>query len=184
MRKFLATILAVFLFSYLFRGPIYRSVVKYRVTDERTALSFNGEARSLCLANLRESTLPMDMEGAVDFALDLTAGKLSYAFRGTSNDPSILLLSNDRAHCVGYAALFSAACNVALDRSGLQRTVRCEQKVAKLEVFGEDIHALFDSPFFKDHDICLVTDLRSGAIIAVDPTLNDFLGVDRVALVR
>jgi len=184
MRKFLFAFLVGLLFMILFRGSIYRSVVKYRVIEERNAVAFNREAQLSCERAMPDSTSLNDMEGAIAFAHELTANRLCYAFTSTSNDPSALLLTSNRAHCVGYAGLFSATCNLALERAGLEGSVTCKQKVAKLVVFGQDMHALFDSPFFHDHDICLVTDMRTGETIALDPTLNDILSIDRVAFVQ
>ena len=182
MRRFLLVLVSILVLLILFRGPLYRSMVQYRVIGERNSLPFTQEARQACLNAMPDSTSIIDIDDAIAFARDLTADSLSYAFTNTSNDPSALLLSGHRAHCVGYAALFTAACNAAIEHGGLHADFRCHQRVAKLYVFGEDVHALFSSPFFKDHDICLIECTITGKTIAVDPTVSDILWINQIAL--
>ena len=56
-----------------------------------------------------------------------------------------------------------------------------EPEDEQLTAIGDhNLHDAFNSPFWKDHDIVRITDLRDGSTIYVDPTLYDAIGIGRV----
>lgn len=62
----------------------------------------------------------------------------------------------------------------------LDKRYRVEHLFGQLHIGSFNIHQLFDSPFWKDHDIVRVTDLEEGSMIYIDPTLYDAIGIGRV----
>ncbi len=54
--------------------------------------------------------------------------------------------------------------------------------IAQLSVLGLNIHPLFNSPFFKDHDMVAIENRITGDRIGVDPTVSDYLGIDQISI--
>jgi hypothetical protein len=56
------------------------------------------------------------------------------------------------------------------------------QAVAKLHFFGFDLHRLFDSPFFKDHDVVVIKAKGGEVLRVIDPSLYDYTLIESVRL--
>lgn len=56
-----------------------------------------------------------------------------------------------------------------------------EAVIGKLYVGDQDLHALFTSPFWKDHDVVRIRETASGMELLLDPTLYDAVGIGRVS---
>lgn len=85
------------------------------------------------------------------------------------------------ANCMGYAALCAALLKGQLEAAGLGSRYVVEVVIGKLYVGDQDLHALFTSPFWKDHDVVRITDLTSNEVVVLDPTLYDHVGIGRVS---
>lgn len=56
-----------------------------------------------------------------------------------------------------------------------------QPQVGLLNFLGIDIHQYFVSSFFRDHDFVIVRNKTTEEVIAVDPTVHDYLLLDYVA---
>ena len=51
-------------------------------------------------------------------------------------------------------------------------------QIGQLYFLGTNIHKYFNSSFFEDHDFVTIENKSTGEILAVDPTVNDYLNID------
>ncbi|GAB2765696.1 hypothetical protein [Salinimicrobium soli] len=174
--------IAVFiLIAILFfaRERLYNQVVIYRSLGPRT-----GHPATNALL-IKEIELDIDnqsdarIDEIIQISLSITSKHLHFTVLNTSNDPNVLF-STGRAHCVGYVRFFAATCNYLLERYGLDDQWIAQPTIGQLYVFNTNIHKYLNSPFLRDHDFVVLENLRTGEIVAVDPTLNDYLKIDLV----
>jgi len=169
LTRFSLFLVGILLVSWIVRAALFRAVVSYHIVGSRSAV-----------ASLDPNTnAPKDIEGFVDEVLGTTAEWLHFSVGPVSNDP-VKLVPGSPANCIGYAALFSALLKGYLQRSGLDDHYSVEPVIAKLYVGGLDLHSSFNSPFWKDHDIVRIKNLKDGSFLYVDPTLFDATGIRRV----
>lgn len=179
LRRFLFTVLVLLTTGVLFRGCIYRKAVTYRSAGVRQPYALTAAALADAIAVCAASENNPDVETVIADALELTDNTLCFASTGTTDNPNKLIVS-ERAHCVGYAAFFTTVCNELLWKNNMHETWVAQQHIGKLTVFGKNIHAFFKSPFFRDHDFVIIKNKITGETIAVDPSLYDYLYVERV----
>jgi hypothetical protein len=122
------------------------------------------------------------INGLADFILQLTANQLNFSFGKCGSDPSALIKKGD-ANCVGYAAFFNALMNYALQQKPFSKKYLCRHYAGKIYFAGQNINALFNDPFFKDHDFNIIKSRDGKVEIGVDPSLYEYMNVKRV-LVR
>lgn len=172
-RKFLSAFLLLILAIILFKGSIYRTCITYQVIGTRP-VDFVYPSVS------PKSDEQLTKEEVIDQALDRTAKMLSFT-TGKCLTRGSKLLDGDKTNCIGYADL----CRCLLEtrfrtREGLDNLHASACK-AQIFLFGYNVHQLFDSPFWKDHDIVLITDTKTGERILLDPTLYDYTGIGKVS---
>ncbi len=181
LRRFLFTVFVLLTAGVLFRGCIYRKVVVYHSAGVRQPVALSAESLAVAISECAAAEKNPDAETIATDALQLTADKLRFASEGTSNNPNGLITSQ-RAHCVGYAAFFTTVCNELFRLHNMQDTWVAQHHIGKLFAFGNNVHTYFQSPFFRDHDFVLIKNKTTGETIAVDPSLYDYLYVERVRL--
>lgn len=81
---------------------------------------------------------------------------------------------------MGYAAYCATAINALLARQDMANEWQARPQAAHLYLFNKNIHQWFHSPFFKDHDIVVVSDNSGQHTIAIDPSLYDYLDIIEV----
>ncbi|WP_346880757.1 hypothetical protein [uncultured Algibacter sp.] len=123
----------------------------------------------------------LNIEDVIDLSNQITSEKLKFTFNKAPSNPNNTLIKN-RAHCVGYAALFNAIRNHILKHQNMTEHYEFTHLVGKLHVLGYDIHNVFDRPFFKDHDFNAKRNKISGKTIFTDPSVRDYLRIKRVRL--
>ncbi len=149
-----------------FRAPLYRSLIGYKVDGHRDV-----SGRTGVISHHRA----VDLQESISAALDTVADLLEFTNARVSNDPT-LLKEGSKANCIGYAALFTHLLKEALP----ENEYSIEHQVARLHLGSFDLHSITTSPFWADHDIVTVVDLRTEERISVDPTLYDATGIWRV----
>lgn len=155
---------------WLCRAAAFRALVHYKVIGQRLPVP----ALSL------HTTAPLELESAMEVALDSTAARLHFSTGKVSSDPA-LLMHGGPANCMGYATLCAALIKGQLEAAGLDDRYVIEAVIGKLYVGDQDLHAFFTSPFWKDHDVVRITDLTSNEVVVLDPTLYDHVGIGRVS---
>jgi hypothetical protein len=52
--------------------------------------------------------------------------------------------------------------------------------IGKLDFWGYDLHQISNDPFYKDHDYNVITNIKTGKKIFVDPSVADCFWINRV----
>jgi hypothetical protein len=179
LKNSLKIFVLLFLLVVLFRGFLYRNSVVYHQIKSRDALIIKDD-------NLIEFINTCDIDTAsideiIESALDITSEKLSFTDGNCDVNPNELFYST-KSNCIGYAGFYASTFNYLLKKYHLDTDWKATPVVGKLEFFGFDIHKLFSSPFFKDHDFVVIENKILGIKYAVDPTIHDYLSVDYISL--
>ena len=183
IKRILFTFLVLTTVGLLFRGWFYRHLVTYKSVGHRTNYSATDKKFvDYINANTDEQTDP-DIELIVKLGLSITSGQLNFTADKNDTDPNKLITSKT-AHCVGYASFFATTCNHLLDKYNLADTWTAKPQVGQLYFLGTNIHKYFNSTFFKDHDFVTIENKKTGEIIAVDPTVNDYLLIDFITYAK
>ncbi len=183
IKRALLIILIISTVGLLFRGWFYRHLVTYKSVKIRTNyLATNIKLTDYINANTDKQTDP-DIKQIIKLGLSITSRKLNFtANKKNDNDPNKLIISKT-AHCVGYASFFATTCNYLLEKYNLSDTWTAKPQVGQLNFLGKNIHIYFtkffiDTNFIKDHDFVTIENKKTGEILAVDPTANDYLCID------
>jgi hypothetical protein len=171
------------------RGWLYRQVVAYQEVGIRREYLVESQQLTEILdkkwgkisADLPDKSIGMSL--IVDDAQHLTAERLAYKWENCPSNP-LETVRTGVANCIGYGAFCSMACNYYFQKGGIGHIWNARPVIGKLSLLGVDIHPYFQSSFFKDHDFVVVENAQTGERIAVDPTLYDVMGVERVRLLE
>ena len=183
IKRTLLIILIISTVGLLFRGWFYRHLVTYKSDGIRTNyLATNIKLTDYIDANTDNQTDP-DIKQIIKLGLSITSRKLNFtANKKNDTDPNKLIISKS-AHCVGYASFFATTCNYLLEKYNLSDTWTAKPQAGQLDFLGTNIHKYFtrffkDRNFIKDHDFVTIENKKTGEILAVDPTANDYLRID------
>lgn len=166
------------LMMFVFRGSIFRLVVKYHDIGTRSEFQvLNGDLISKI--DSKSASREIGFEEVVEIALEIANDELSFTTGRASNNPNELVITQ-RANCIGYAAMFNSVANYLINKNQLQGEIKVVHKIGQLYFFGINLHQFFESSFFRDHDYNEVIDIRTGKTISIDPSVSDYLGIDRV----
>lgn len=116
-----------------------------------------------------------NIDTLIDYSLGVTTDKLSFSLKSSGNSKVNILSSTGKAHCVGYARYFAAVITETLAKNDLDH-YKVTHVRAKIQILGFNVHQFFNHPAFKDHDVCVITNIETGERIFVDPSLSEFLG--------
>lgn len=179
IKRILLSFLILTTVVILFRGMFYRHFVTYKSVGLRTNYSaIDRKLTDFIDANTGKLT-DYDVMQIIKHALSMTSNHLNFTTEKNEVDPNKLINSR-KAHCVGYATFFSTISNYLFRKYNLQNTWKAKPQIGQLYFLGTNIHKIFNSTFFKDHDFVTIENIKTGEIIAVDPTLNDYLHIDFV----
>jgi hypothetical protein len=185
MYKFLKNcflfILLVSFFAYCFKGSLYRYFVKYKEIKQRNTLPITDKTLLADLDFCLSTENFLTVEEVVNFAYYYTTDDLSYTFDRCSVNPNQILLGTQKSNCVGYSAAFQAVLSYLLEKKGFSSKVSCEHKVAQLYFLGHNVHSLFKSLAFKDHDYNVIFDKANHKKWVIDPTLRQVFGISEVS---
>jgi len=177
IKRIILTLLVLTIVGLLFRGSIYRHLVTYKSVGPRTNFTAtDNKLVDYINVSSYEQTDP-DIEQIIKLGLSITSRQLFFTAQKNDIDPNKLIVSKS-AHCVGYATFFATTCNYLLLKNNLANTWTAKPHVGQLHFLGNNIHEYFNGSFFKDHDFVTIENKRTGQILAVDPTVNDYLCID------
>ena len=188
IKRTLLIILIISTVGLFFRGWFYRHLVTYKSDGIKTNyLATNIKLTDYIDANTDNQTDP-DIKQIIKLGLSITSRKLNFTVDKNDTDPNKLIISKT-AHCVGYASFFATTCNYLLEKYNLSDTWTAKPQAGQLNFLGTNIHIYFteffkdtkffkDRNFIKDHDFVTIENKKTGEILAVDPTANDYLRID------
>ena len=165
---------------FFFRGCAYRTIVNYKEAGGRK----NYKVKDKNLAAFIEDNIPNgysgDIESIIDLSQTITSDALSFWGEAKESDPNKTVLLR-KANCVGYAAFTATTGNYLIDKYKLSQVWEAKPIKGKLFIFGNDIHSKTKNSMFKDHDFVVFRNKATGREISVDPTVHDYLKIDRVS---
>jgi hypothetical protein len=163
---------------FLFRGFVFRLLVCYTVAGERENIELI-HSRTILEIDSLQMDIALDLKGVVGIAGEITDKRLLFYTENVSSDPNVVA-EKGKANCIGYAALFQAAGEYILKNKNLKSRYEIKHLIGKMQLLGWDLHAVFSSPFFRDHDFNVILDKETGETLYFDPSLHDYLGIGRV----
>lgn len=105
-------------------------------------------------------------------AVKLTAEKLSFKLSASSSMSS--MYKSEKANCVGYSKFYCSAFNSITKELGLRDKYSCSHMVAEIHLVDYNLHDLFTSRSFKNHDFNVIKDSKGQVLLATDPSLYDY----------
>ena len=163
----------------LFRGIFYRLIVNYNDIGYRTTIAITNQELIDNIKQLSANSAP-DIYEIAEISDIITRETLSFHFGNSSNDPNALI-DTKQANCVGYSALFNSVANYLIAEHDLQDEIKAVHKIGQLDFLGIDIHQFSDNPFYKDHDYNEIINIKTDEIIAIDPTVSDYLRIKTIS---
>ncbi len=161
----------------MFRGWFYRNLVTYKSVGLRTNYAATDKELTNYINESNGKQTEPDVKQIAKLSLSITSNKLNFAADKNHNDPNKLIRTKT-AHCIGYATFFATTCNYLLKKYSLDDSWTAKPQIGQLYFLGTNVHKYFSSPFFKDHDFVTIENKKTGQILAVDPTVTDYLHVD------
>jgi len=161
----------------LFRAPLFRLTVKYKETNQLPLI----QLKDVELINFSDSDAferNLSIEETIKQTLKLTRSHLEFSKLASNILPEVIKSGN--ANCIGYAALFNSIGNYLIEKNDQETAIKIIHLRGSVYFLGKDLHHFFDDSFFKDHDYNAVINLKNGDTILVDPSLSDYLFIDRV----
>lgn len=166
----------------LFRGTIFRNTINYNKIGTRTTISISNQIL-IDKIESRSANRNLNIKQIIQIAKSVTIEELSFSGNQVSNDPNVIIQTK-KANCIGYAALFNSIADYLIVKNNLSDQIEVKHLIGQLDFFGLDLHQFFDSPFFKDHDFNSIQHLVTKEVYYVDPSISDYLGIDKVVSKR
>lgn len=174
------TLIIISIVSFLFRGAIYRACVKYENNGARKSYIVDDKQFSNYLDLYLPEEKFSDIHVISDLSQELASNILSYSSDISETNPN-KLYHTGKATCVGYATLTAAIANYLLNKGDNMGWEAIPVK-GKLYLFGINIHQYTgNNKMFKDHDFVIFRNKESNTEIYVDPTVNDYIWVNKVS---
>jgi len=180
MKKAIKIFGTTLLVVVLFRGLIFRSLIEYQEIGTRSLIELMDE-RLIEKIKAKSNKSLLGISKIVKIADSVTRQELSFTFKKASCNPNELI-ETKKANCIGYSAMFNSIASYLIIKNNLQTEFSAEHLVGKIDFFGLDMHQYFDDPFYKDHDFNIIKNLKTGVELIIDPTVSDYLWIDRVTL--
>lgn len=179
--KILVTLIIVLGILFVFRGTVYRTVVTYKDDGSRKNYKVKDKNLALFIENQINSSQAGDIESIVDLSQEITDSALSFSMDAKESDPNKTVLLA-QANCVGYAAFAAAVGNYLIDRYKLSQVWEAKPIKGKLFLLGVDMHIQLKDKRYKDHDFVVFRNKITKREIAIDPTVYDRFGIERISI--
>jgi hypothetical protein len=180
IKRVFLTIFVLTAVGFLLRGWLFRNLVTYKSIGPRSNYYASNEKLINCINEKAYKQTNPDIRQIIKLSLSITSEQLHFTGNKNHTDPN-KLINFKTAHCVGYASFFSTTCNYLLKKNNLANLWTAKPQAGQLYFLKTNIHAYFNSSFFKDHDFVTIENKTTGEIYAVDPTVNDYLRIDFVS---
>ena len=178
-RKIKKRILVFTLLLLVFRGPIFRLAIKYEPIKERSSFKIEEQEFRTWVENEVKGEKINDLADLDRASMRLTTKRLRFTKqKATAN--SNLAFTLGKGNCKTYSAFYQTIANELIRSNGLEKEYETKHVVGKMKLFGINLHALFNDPFFRDHDYNQLINIKKGKKICVDPSLADYFWIERV----
>ena len=164
----------------LMRGPLYRSLFSYKDCGERDSFSITSKFLLAYIDSVADMDNVESVGQIAELSNKITSAQLSFQATRSEINPN-KLFPNKSTHCVGYSAFYAAVCNYLLSKNGFGAAWHCQAHCGEIHFLGYNVHHLFDSAFFANHDFNIVRGGSDAEIYFTAPTLYDYLGMSGVS---
>lgn len=162
----------------VFRGFLFRTFINYSKINVRNNITLTDKNLILKINNLSDGK-NMNIQEIINLSNKITSDELSFTFDKVSNNPNHSHKLK-KANCIGYSSLFNSIGNYLLNKYHLNKKYEFNHCVGKIYFLQFDIHKLFQSSFFKNHDFNELKNKQTGKSEFIDPSLSDYLNIDRI----
>lgn len=180
MKKSITVLSSILLILFVLKGYLFRALICYQEIGQRSDIKITNN-NLISKIDSVTGEQEIDIVKVLQIANNITKSELSFTTGVASRDPNILIRTN-QANCVGYAAMFNSVANYLINKNALHDHIKSEHKIGQLEFLGINLHQFFDDPFFKDHDYNEIIDLGANQKYYIDPTVSDYLLINRIAV--
>ncbi len=178
LKRRLLALAFLFLSLLLFRGPLFRSSIHYTPVGARAGQILHD---SILLAQVSPiASSSKSIEDLLSLAIEITNRSLHFSTSPSSRNANTCF-RQQKANCIGYAALLNAIINHLLKSEKWNGKYQSHHLIGQLDLWGIDLHQYFSNPFFHDHDFVAIENLETGEVVYIDPTLSDYLKIHRVS---
>lgn len=176
--KIFKVLVIVIILLILFRGWIYRNTIQYSRIGQREKIEINN-LKLKTLINNEINDRKLSLEEIIEISNRITTEKLNFTFEKSFTNTNDVFL-NGKANCIGYSAVFNSIGEYIISEQNYKDKYQFNHLKGKLDLFGFDIHSIFDSPFFKDHDFNEIVNKISGDKTYIDPSVNAYLKIGKI----
>ena len=162
----------------VFRGFLYRNLISYSKIEVRNNVNLTNK-NLIQKIDYKTGKRILSIEEIIELSNDITSEKLKFSFDKVSSNPN-MVYGLKKANCIGYSSLFNAIGNYMITKQKMTDTYEFTHLVGELKFLGFNIHNMFNSPFFKDHDFNEIKFKQTGEKKFVDPSLRDYIRIDYV----
>ena len=178
LKKIIKYFGVLILLLILFRGLLYRTFVNYSEVEVRKSITLTNQN---LIKEIKKETVGkrLNIEEIITLSNKITSEKLTFTFDKVSSNPN-LTFELKKANCIGYSSLFNSIGNYIIKEQKLTNEYEFIHLVGELDIFGFNVHNLFNSLFFKDHDFNEIENKHTRESTFVDPSLRDYLRIEYV----
>ncbi len=179
MKNSISIVVILILLLVIFKGFLYRLLISYEEKGIRDTITLTDQNLQREIDIWRAEQTQFSINKIMDFALELTSDKLHFINGQTTSNPNTILKSG-KSNCVGYSRLTNSIIDYIIRKENLDSKLEVIHKVGLIKVFGINIHNFIEDPFWKDHDYNVIKDKINQEYCQTDPTLFDYLGINRI----
>ncbi len=175
-------VLGVCILPFLFRQGIYRSIITYKINQERVAdTQIDAQFERFILRHPDVYDRKIDnIDKVIHIALKVTAGALTYNGDSKLKTDPLSSLSVGETNSEGFAAFFNAVCSYLILRYHFSEEYSSQQFIGERIKSGVNLHDAFQSPyggegigaaFNKTRDVVRILEKSTGRFKYIDPTI-------------
>jgi hypothetical protein len=175
-------ILGLLISPFLFRQGVYRSIITYKINQERiadTQLDAQFERFLLTHPDIYDRQFD-DIDKIIHIALKVTSETLSHKSGANLKTDPLSTFRLGETNNEGFAAFFTAVCSYLIQRHHFSDDYSCQQFIAERLKGGVNLKDAFQSPygdtglgstFEKTRDVAGILEKATGRYKYVDPTI-------------
>ncbi|HFB99541.1 MAG TPA: hypothetical protein ENJ53_01935 [Phaeodactylibacter sp.] len=179
LKKILVYFGIILLLIFLLRGWIFRYAISYTKIGERNNIEITN-SKLIKEINLAKQKKHLSINEIIAISNNITKRKLYFSTSKTSSNPNELF-EKRAANCIGYASFFNAVANYLIKDQKEEKKYKANHLIGSISFLTINLHQFFDRPFFRDHDFNEIVIIETGEKIFVDPSISDYLGIDRIS---
>ena len=116
-----------------------------------------------------------DLNSVMVYCLNKTKSDLSFSLYSKNNGSVKSISTSKVANCIGYTNYYNSMLSKCLSENKIT-DIEITHIRALIYMNGINLHQFSDDPSFKDHDISVVKNKKTGETFYVDASLSEIFG--------